>query len=49
MELLSDKLLLETYRKAIQLHLDERFIELLELEIYRRNLKEQLCEKITLC
>lgn len=42
MESLSNRLLLETFEKAKQLKLDEAFIELIELEIYRRNLKKQL-------
>ncbi|NLI68884.1 MAG: sporulation histidine kinase inhibitor Sda [Bacilli bacterium] len=42
MESLSNRLLLETFEKAKQLNLDEAFIELIELEIYRRNLKKQL-------
>lgn len=42
MESLSNRLLLETFEKAKQLNLDEAFIELIELEIYRRNLQQQL-------
>lgn len=42
MECLSNQLLLETFQKAKQLDLDDEFIELIELEIYRRNLKKQL-------
>jgi developmental checkpoint coupling sporulation initiation to replication initiation len=35
---ISDDLLLQTYYKAIRLHLSKDFIELLESEISRRNL-----------
>lgn len=48
MELLSDEVLLETYYKAIELHLESGFIQLLETEIYRRNLSKQFCKKITI-
>ncbi|HEY4601302.1 MAG TPA: sporulation histidine kinase inhibitor Sda [Cerasibacillus sp.] len=35
---LSDKLLLEAYRKAIELNLEADFISLIKKEISRRNL-----------
>lgn len=38
MESLSNQILLETFKKAQQLQLDDEFIELIEHEIYRRNL-----------
>jgi len=43
---LSDKLLLNAYRKAKQLQLEEQFIHLLKMEIYNRNLQQQLSSKI---
>jgi len=49
MHCLSDMLLLDTYERAIALQLDEQFIELLELEIYRRNLQAQLRICTTYC
>jgi len=39
MEFLSDTLLLNAYRKAIQLQLHEEFICLIEKEIERREIK----------
>ncbi|WP_394233037.1 sporulation histidine kinase inhibitor Sda [Niallia oryzisoli] len=36
---LSDELLLESYRKAIELNLSPDFIRLIEAEIHRRSLK----------
>lgn len=46
MNSLSDALLIETHKKAKLLQLEERFIELLQLEMYRRNLQGQLLVKI---
>lgn len=41
MELLSDLLLEDTYSAAIQFNLDPEFIQMLMLEIRRRQLDEQ--------
>ncbi len=38
MELLSDELLLETYDAAIQFALEPEFIDMLELELKRRQM-----------
>lgn len=46
MDRLPNALLLNAYRKAKQLQLDDSFIDLLKMEIYRRNLQRQLCQKI---
>lgn len=47
MESLSNQTLIETFHKAKQLELDVAFIELIEQEIYRRNLKKLLaCSSI---
>jgi len=40
MEYLSDKLLLEAYKKAIELNLNDDFILLIEKEINRRGILE---------
>jgi len=42
MDCLSDTLLLDAYKQAKDLKLDPSFINLLEIEIYRRNLQQQL-------
>lgn len=39
MQILNDHELLKTYKKAIELHLDEDFIEQIEEELNRRELK----------
>ncbi|MBA9084443.1 developmental checkpoint coupling sporulation initiation to replication initiation [Fontibacillus solani] len=39
MEMLTDDMLLESYRMATVLHLDQEFIGLLLAEIHRRDLK----------
>ncbi|MBA4535908.1 sporulation histidine kinase inhibitor Sda [Bacillus aquiflavi] len=38
MRRLSDKLLIESYYKAIELNLNPEFIRLIEIEIHRRSL-----------
>lgn len=42
MRKLSDELLIETYFKAIELNLNEDFIELIKLEINRRSLGDKI-------
>lgn len=46
MNSLSNTLLLNAFKKAKQLQLEDRFIQLLKMEIYRRNLQQQLRGKI---
>lgn len=46
MNTLSNALLLNAYKTAKQLQLEERFIDLLKMEIDRRNLQRPLSEKI---
>lgn len=48
MDYLSNSVLIETYQKAISLQLDEHFIKLLRLEIYRRNIQSQLLKEINI-
>ena len=42
MEHLSDELLIESYHKANELKLSPEFIELIEEEIQRRSLKQEI-------
>lgn len=46
MESLPDYILIKTYHKAKQLHLDSKFIELLKFEINRRNLQHRLLSAV---
>jgi len=39
MDILSDKLLVETYKKAIELDLEDNFINIIKQEMRRRNLE----------
>ncbi|MDT8858840.1 sporulation histidine kinase inhibitor Sda [Alkalihalobacillus sp. MEB130] len=43
-ERLSDELLLQTKIKAVALQLDSRFIELLDIEMNKRNLKQPIID-----
>lgn len=45
MEMLSDELLLESYRNAIELKLDPEFIRLLAAEMLRRNMNPDALRK----
>ncbi|MFB5283805.1 sporulation histidine kinase inhibitor Sda [Peribacillus sp. Hz7] len=47
MHILSDDLLLESYFKARQLNLDAEFVRLIEAEIQRRSLTDQICTPIS--
>jgi developmental checkpoint coupling sporulation initiation to replication initiation len=47
MELLSDELLLETYDAAIQFALEPEFIDMLELEMKRRQLSLEIRSMIS--
>ncbi|AZV44475.1 sporulation protein [Peribacillus asahii] len=47
MHTLSDDLLLESYFKAKQLNLDAEFIRLIESEIHRRSLTNQIYTPIS--
>ncbi|MDC3413313.1 sporulation histidine kinase inhibitor Sda [Aquibacillus sp. 3ASR75-11] len=42
MEHLSDELLIESYKKANELHLSKEFIHLIEREIQRRSLSHKI-------
>jgi developmental checkpoint coupling sporulation initiation to replication initiation len=42
MRLLSDELLIESYMKARELNLNKEFISLIEAELHRRQIKNEL-------
>jgi len=42
MEQLSDELLIETYRKALDLNLNQDFIDLIYKELYKRSLHDRV-------
>lgn len=42
MENLSDELLIETYRKALELKLNQDFIDLIYKELYKRSLHDRV-------
>lgn len=46
MRQLTDHLLIDVYQRALSLNLDPDFIELLVLEIRRRNLQDKLAHSI---
>ena len=44
---LPDELLIESYFKAIELRLDSEFINLIKLEIHRRDLSHLIIDKVS--
>lgn len=45
MDSLSNALLIDTYKLAVHFQLEKQFIQLLELEIKRRNIQDLLLER----